>query len=332
VSAALLTKPTPDAVAAYARKLIAQAGKARKRIGAKGDPEHDPEALHDFRVAVRRLRSHLRAYRGCHGVGRKTERRLRDLAATTSGGRDAEVALEWLEEACKALNGPKAAGCGWLMAELTRERDAAYASVGADFGERWDVLAAHLRRRLAKPPEPGTSHPAYAAAALARIREHEAALKARLARVHTLDDQEPAHRARIEAKRLRYLVEPLRGAVSGTAKVVRGFAAFQDTLGIMHDRQVMIGHLESALRHVAAERAERLLARVVADPLNAAGLGPAGTAHPDEAGLLALAALAARERAERFAELRERYLTDGGATLLGPLDGLCAALREAAGG
>jgi CHAD domain-containing protein len=325
-----LRRPAPLAVAAYARKLIAQAGKARRRIsvqsgaGAGGDPV----ALHDFRVAIRRLRSHLRAYRDCHGVTRKAERRLRDLAAATGGGRNAEVALAWLEVARKEL--PDPAACDGLVGELTRERDAAYAHLGADLGKRWDEVATELRRRLARLPEAGAA--SFATAAEGRLRDHEARLKARLARVRTPADQDPAHRARIEAKRLRYLVEPLRGAIPGAAAVVRGLAAFQDTLGIMHDRQVMIGHLQTALRQAAAQGADRRLAAALGDGRMPAAPRPGDGADPQEAALLALARIAARERAERFAELKMAYLADRGARLLAPLDGLCAALKEAAQG
>jgi len=335
-AAASLRRPAPEAVAAYARKLIAQAGKARRRIsaGAGDDPAGDPEALHDFRVAIRRLRSHLRAYRDCHGVSRKAERRLRDLAGATGGGRNAEVALEWLEASRKALPDPSA--CDTLVAGLTRERDAAYARVDADLSGRWDELAAELRRRLARPPEAGAA--SFAAVAGGRLRDHETRLKARLARVRTLADQDPAHRARIEAKRLRYLVEPLRGPVLGAAEAVRALAAFQDTLGIMHDRQVMIGHLRSELRRAAAEAVDSRLAAALGEGRKAAagraGDAPAPHAGTDatEAALLALAQVAARERAERFAALKSAYLADRGARLLAPIDGLCAALAEAARG
>lgn len=328
-----LRRPAPEAVAAYARKLIAQAGKARRRIsapsGAGAGAGADPEALHDFRVAIRRLRSHLRAYRDCHGVGRKIERRLRDLAGATGGGRNAEVALAWLETACKDL--PEPAACDGLLAELIRERDAAYARVGTDLGEAWDELAADLRRRLARRPEAGAV--AFSALAEGRLRDHEALLKERLARVRTLADQDPAHRARIEAKRLRYLIEPLRGTVPGAAEAVRALAAFQDTVGIMHDREVMVANLQSALHRTAARAADRRLAEAVAEAEGRRAPAPAGrAAEPPEGALLALARTAARQRAERFAELKAAYLADGGARLLAPIDGLCAALAEAAQG
>jgi CHAD domain-containing protein len=320
----MLTHPAPEAVAAYARKLIAQAGKARRRIGAGGDPE----ALHDFRVALRRLRSHLRAYRDWHGVSRKAEGRLKDLAGATGGGRNAEVSLEWLGPACKDLSRP--AACEWLRARLERERDAAYADVAADLGARWDAMAVYLRRRLAHPAEAGS--PSFAAVAAGRLRDHEARLKGRLARVKTLADQDPAHRARIEAKRLRYLVEPLRGAIPGAAGAVRALAAFQDTLGIMHDRQVMIRLLQTALRHAATEHADRRLARAVEEGLKGAGKAEPGngTPDPETEALLALVRSAAHERADRFADLKKKYLSDEGARLLAPLDGLCTALTEVA--
>ena len=66
------------------------------RIRVKGST--DPEALHDYRVALRRLRSCLRSYRKelRATVTRKSRRQLRRLARGTNRSRDLEVHLEWL--------------------------------------------------------------------------------------------------------------------------------------------------------------------------------------------------------------------------------------------
>ena len=64
-----------------ALKHLAQAEAARARLGA------DSEALHDFRVALRRLRSISRAYRRWLGrPKRKLQRRLRRLVEATGVG------------------------------------------------------------------------------------------------------------------------------------------------------------------------------------------------------------------------------------------------------
>ena len=58
------------------------------------------DALHDFRVAVRRLRSWIRAFEPSlrDAVSRKQRRRLSEIADATGATRDATVHLAWLRE------------------------------------------------------------------------------------------------------------------------------------------------------------------------------------------------------------------------------------------
>src|SRR5579859_5621557 len=93
-----------------APKLLEAAPEAAARIVALGAldeacaaagrlrDEADVEALHDFRVALRRFRSFLRGYGALleDSVTKKHRRALRDLAAETTVARDTEVQLEWL--------------------------------------------------------------------------------------------------------------------------------------------------------------------------------------------------------------------------------------------
>ena len=60
----LLDRPAEEAVRRIALRELDRAERAREAL-VRGD---DPEALHDFRVAIRRLRSHLRAYRDVLGA------------------------------------------------------------------------------------------------------------------------------------------------------------------------------------------------------------------------------------------------------------------------
>ena len=64
-----------------------------------GDSEAD-EALHDFRVGVRRLRSWLRAFKPWlrTDISRKRRRSLSKIADATREARDATVHLEWLRK------------------------------------------------------------------------------------------------------------------------------------------------------------------------------------------------------------------------------------------
>ena len=91
---ALLAMPAPRAVRVIARGLLDE------MLAAHGKFEQDEaDALHDLRVAMRRLRSWLRAFRPelSDTVKGRTRRRLRELATLTGEARDAEVALAFIE-------------------------------------------------------------------------------------------------------------------------------------------------------------------------------------------------------------------------------------------
>src|SRR5205814_9032436 len=76
----------------------------------------DPDALHDYRVALRRLRSCLRAYAKPlrSSLTGKTTRRLRRLAHGTNRCRDLEVHLAWLEEQRGSAADVARPGIDWL--------------------------------------------------------------------------------------------------------------------------------------------------------------------------------------------------------------------------
>src|SRR5262249_26303249 len=83
---------------------IEAAGKEADRLSS--DPK-DLDALHDLRVALRRARSWLRAFKpelkgSAHG---KDRHRLRDLLDATNRGRDADVQLAWLKKVATGSDG-----------------------------------------------------------------------------------------------------------------------------------------------------------------------------------------------------------------------------------
>jgi CHAD domain-containing protein len=184
----LLELPAPAAARRVALGFLEQAEQAAARLG---DAE-DAEALHDFRVALRRLRSSLRQYRPYlrDSVRGKDQRRLRELMAPTSPGRDLEVGIEWLQ-------------AEQTTGETTDVPD------GGRLEERLRSRLTSYRVRLDESPSRYLRGFAEATGQL--VRHLSAALAARLAEVRTLADQEQAHRARLVGKQLRYLLEPLRG-------------------------------------------------------------------------------------------------------------------------
>ncbi|MCB1009076.1 MAG: CHAD domain-containing protein [Acidobacteria bacterium] len=123
----LLDRPVEEAVRRVALSELARAEIARAAL----ERRDDAEALHDFRVAVRRLRSHLRAYRKAFDgdPGKKLLRRLRKLGAATNPGRDAEVGLAWVESLGVGLRAGHRRGVDWLTNRLEARRDGAYREV-----------------------------------------------------------------------------------------------------------------------------------------------------------------------------------------------------------
>ena len=90
-------------------------------------------------------------------------------------------------------------------------------------------------------------------------------LEEHLARIEDAGDEQEAHEARIRAKRVRYLLEPLVDEIPGAAPVVKRFKALQDLLGDLHDAHVLEAELAEAVETAAAERAGKLLELSLAD-------------------------------------------------------------------
>lgn len=288
--------------------------------------ETEGEALHDFRVALRRLRSTLRAYQDHldDPIPKKLRRRLGDLQQTTNAGRDAEVALEWLKAQRASLTPRQRYGLDWLTARLEARREEAYSGAADHVTSEFEKMAHTLSQRLARyrrrvKVNAGDVPTPLASAAAALIRHHAAALVEQLGRIAGPDDQDTVHAARIAAKRLRYLLEPLRDESADAAPLVEQLKGLQDITGAMHDAQVLESDLGSAIEAAGAERARRIYDEAAAGDADGNLLQRA--ARKDERpGLLAVMQLAAARRADDFAQLRERWIGDGAGPFFAALE------------
>ncbi len=271
---------------------------ARQRLGA-GD---DEEALHDFRVALRRLRSLLRAFRPLveDTVSRKLRRRLRDLARLTGAARDAEVRMAWVRDARAKLPAGQRAGVAWWAARLAAERDAAYLKLHEDAVREFDKLGPRLRRALARPVT-AAPQDTFGRAVGERLMAEATELERRLTLIHSIDDEVQAHGARIEVKRIRYLLEPLADD-RAVAAVLKPLREAQDLLGALHDVQTLGTVLGDAAAQAAAERTRERHRITTNRPAPAAA--PKRRARPSPAGLLALARLARAEEERLFRQLQ----------------------------
>jgi CHAD domain-containing protein len=244
----LLHRPCPEAVAQLAFARLAEAEAAAMRL----EDESDAQALHDFRVAIRRLRSLAKAWRPeLRGrIGKRDRQALRSLQAATSEGRDAEVALGWLERQREALSEAELPGLDWLTARLDERLGSAMAhareGVRTAFAARDEQLRADLGR---KSKAKGKSR-SYRRSVERALAEHHDAVRELLTGAESPHEEERLHQARIAVKRLRYLTEPLRPQLKPAAGVVKACKRLQDLLGDINDAHVQQGEIASRLEEL----------------------------------------------------------------------------------
>ena len=207
----------------------------------------DAKALHDFRVALRRLRSWLRAFKADLGgaVKKKDLRVLRDIAASTNAGRDADVQLDWLQKASKGVSPKRKRGADWLSAYIAARRSIAGDHLESGLLDQFATVRDHLSAKLStfeQTVDTPSIAPTLGVAIAARLIDHADALGELLGEIKSVDDEKPAHEGRIAAKRLRYLLEPAAPFVKRGEEVLKTLKSLQDELGALHDAHIF-GHL-----------------------------------------------------------------------------------------
>jgi CHAD domain-containing protein len=255
-----LDRPALAVIVRIARRQLRATDAAWDRL-RRGD---DDDALHDFRVAVRRLRSTLQAYRSqLRSVVRpKDRRRLRRLADATNPARDAEMQIARLRALRDELGADAHALLSPLIRRLRRRMRDGYAKAHAEIQSRYPRAARALERRLDEV-SPADDAPPFRSVLGRLIASHAADLRPLLEQVPPLDAPRAIHQARIEAKRLRYVLEPLRRDLPGSTLLVHRLERIQDLLGELHDLQVLEHTLLSIRSSGASARALLLLTRLV---------------------------------------------------------------------
>ena len=200
----------------------------------------DPDALHDFRVAIRRLRVTVRSYADLRDhVSKKQRRRLRKLARATNRARDAEVQIAWFNDHASRFTTEQRAAISRLRARLRAHRRTELARIRARLDGSFAQLEHKLRRRLVglgaeTPAGRRTPFPALVAATVTRLA---AELDARLKTIARGVPNSPRamHAARIAAKRLRYTLEPVEDQLLGGATLIARLKQLQDRFGVLTD-------------------------------------------------------------------------------------------------
>jgi CHAD domain-containing protein len=258
----VLAQPADEGARLLALQHLKAARAARTRLATPGDLE----ALHDYRVALRRLRSGLRSYRRelRASLTRKSRRRLERLARATNQSRDLEAHLAWLSEEAAAAGPAERPGIAWLIARLEGTQRRARPEMLAIEQRLFPVVHDRLRRQLSRYGSPARldsrgGRRTTAEATARRVAEAARRLERRLRRIETAADEAAIHRARISAKHLRYLLDPFVAVIPGGDVIVSRLRALQDVFGDVHDAHVFRPELATALAEAERQRQADLL-------------------------------------------------------------------------
>jgi len=209
------------------------------------------EEVHGFRVALRRLRSWVRAADGLlrDDLPRPLRAALRRIARRAGAARDAQVQWMWLTAPGEPMSMPAARAARWLAADRLAAYAAARERLQRRTAAQWPPLTAALATALApQDVSAATDDNEPLAEHLAPVLErHLASARRALDRVEHRTQVTAIHRARIEVKRLRYLVDAIGAPSTAGVRTLRHLRALQDALGDLHDAQVIAMLLEPLL-------------------------------------------------------------------------------------
>jgi CHAD domain-containing protein len=280
----------------------------------------DPEALHDFRVALRRLRSVARAYRPYlkGSLKRKLRGRLADLADATNAARDLEVQNDWLATHSPELE-PEARAGAARLSERLRSRGSGLERPD-QLRRSFDALNRALLRSLSRSRIRLEEDASFLEATAELLSRQAALLKESLNAIGSGEEAEKLHRARIEAKRLRYLLEPV-----GARSLVKVMKPLQDVLGELQDTRVLSESIATEIERDAVEQAHRLRELALRED---AGL-PSGP--PADPGFLALLREQRERRDRLYASLSASWLSARNARFIARVKALARRLRRTPG-
>jgi len=241
----------------------------RQLVGSEAAALHavDTEGVHQMRVALRRFRALVGAYRNqmdadCHA---ELSRELRWLQRALSPARDWDVFLNYTLPPLRRRLGDEAA-LGQLATLAETKREAAYATVQEAIGsERYTLMLLRIgfwldSGRWADPAAP-LDRPCRRFADRLLAKRHRRLRK--LGRRENLSEGE-LHRLRLLAKKMRYVADFFRSLYGpkATADYIAALSELQDRLGSLNDAVVtdmLLAELDQGSAETPAGRAMALV-------------------------------------------------------------------------
>ena len=253
-------------------RLLDRRSRALKRQLAAAVAGKDA-GVHQARVASRRLREALPVLTAGlqHTKAGKARRKIRKLTEALGTVRELDVTLHLIDELAERQGIPRAA-----LAEVRAEVMEAREDRRAVMLKRLDAVdTGKLAQRLGSVRKAVAAAPAtedgWRNALAVRIARRARRLEKAIAEAGQIYAPESLHHVRIAAKKLRYALEIVDE--SGTVpcrEIVRTIKRVQDTLGRLHDLQVLQHHVAAVgaaprRRRTTPDAGLAILARLIED-------------------------------------------------------------------
>jgi len=264
--------------------------------------------VHQARVASRRLREALPVLtEGLQNTKKsKAERKIRRLTQALGTVRELDVTLHLIDELADRPSIPRSALTD-VRAQVIEAREKRRAVMLERVGKvNTDKLSRRLREVAGVVGNPTSGH-AWRAALATRIVRRARRLEKAIDQAGQIYNPQALHDVRIAAKKLRYALEIAdESGAAPCAVAVRTLKRVQDTLGRLHDLQVLLHHVADVAATPRSRRspdaALATLSRMIEDECRqlhgryAAGIPP----------LLDAAQIARRDVPARLAARRRR--------------------------
>lgn len=256
-----------DAAGSAARRAIAfHLGSLR--ANARGAKAGGVEAIHQLRVATRRIRAALRLFGGCLSPlnSEAAGAELKWLAGAAGAIRNLDVIGRLMRGRARTLGSGRARNLATLWKDLRAKRAEERKKLAAAIeSKRCRELFARLGPPLPVAPagdEPLESRARKLARPIVRSMMRAGA------RIGANPTPRKLHRLRICAKRARYAIEMMRpGGGKRLARILAEFEAMQDGLGSCHDAAVAVTWIEDWAKERPRPAATILAAGALAESL-----------------------------------------------------------------
>ena len=270
---------------------------------------NDNEALHDFRVALRRLEVLVKQLARHNKQRKRVAHDIRGLMRQSDKGRDAQVMLAWLKTEWPRLDERDQAGARYWQRTLERaQKDCLPVP-----RETSTVLKRMVRPLAMLLPLDSLGQLPFGQLLAQRLEQQSNELSS-LMKAERVDAQ--LHLVRLKAKTVRYLLLPLCDESPACTQAEEALHQLQTLLGEWHDTVLRQQSLTDTLR----KRYEKHTAG------RAAGL------PPESPGLITLIRATILTQQRLAARIKRKYLRDGAAHLSGLLHQAISSMRMAATG